>query len=537
MPSDNIAKFNKTQQPKAMTKSDFIKQQMALWKKWKKMKKNKANQKRSSVKPNKYVKINPNRNIKRKSENKNLVKRQEEIWALLQEEDKSAFDAANNKNCFVSPEVNLESQENENNNELIKITLSDGTKIVNHNETDLQIEDDLDDVDEYSSDRENNLDGQTDSYDEDSYNEDDSPDNNLVLSEQLKLNGLLQKARKNKFILYSKDIMEHLSKFDLDFELDNIGKVYDFFETKGITIADDNEVNDEIEDENNSSNDSLDAGISIDDPIRMYFQEIGKYDLLTQAEEIELAKQIETGDEQAKKRLTETNLRLVVSIAKRHTGRGMGLLDLIQEGNLGLMKAVEKFDYRRGFKFSTYATWWIRQAITRSIADKARTIRLPVHTVESVNKLLRFTRHYELEHKRVPTPEEIALGMQMSVEKVNELLKIAQETISLETPLGDEDDMCLSDFIPDDNSEAPAESADFALLRIAISQVLRSLPAREANIIRLRYGLDGYRQHTLGEVGLIFGVTRERIRQIEQKAIRRLKHPHLSSKLSGFNNA
>lgn len=531
MPSDNLAKFNKTQQPKAMTKDDFIKQQMALLKQIK----FKANQEKSNVKANKYTKKKPNQNIKIK--NKDLYKRQEEIWALLKEKNKSAFDVANNKSCFGSPKVNLESHENKNDDKFIKITLSDGTKVVDQNEADFQIEDNLDDVTEYVPDRENNFDEQTDSYGENLYNEDSLPDNNSILSEQLKLNGLLQKARKNKFILYSKDIMEHLIKFDLGFELDNIGKVYDFFESKGITIADDNEINGEMEDENNSSNNNLDDGISIDDPIRMYLKEIGKFGLLTQEDEIELAKQIETGDEQAKKRLTETNLRLVVSIAKRYTGRGMGLLDLIQEGNLGLMKAVEKFDYRRGFKFSTYATWWIRQAITRSIADKARTIRLPVHTIELVNKLLRFTRHYELEHKRVPTPEEIALEMQMSVAKVNEVLKIAQETISLETPLGDEDDMCLSDFIPDDNSEAPAESADFALLRIAISQVLRSLPSREANIIRLRYGLDGYRQHTLGEVGLIFGVTRERIRQIEQKAIRRLKHPHLSSKLSGFNNA
>lgn len=519
--------INKTKPPKAMTKSDFIKQQMVLLKEMK----NKANQERSSVKSNKYAKKKPSQDIKIK--NKDLYKRQEEIWALLKEKNKSDFDAVNNKNYFMSPKINLESQENENDNEFIKITLSNTAKIVKPDEVDLNFKYDVEDSTEDTSDLENNLDEQTDSYDENSYDEDGLPDNNLVLSEQLKLNGLLQKARKNKFILYSKDIMEHLSKFDLDLELDNIGKVYDFFESKGITIADDIEIMSESED----ASGSLDNGISVDDPIRMYLKEIGEFGLLTQEEEIELAKQIEMGDEQAKKRLTETNLRLVVSIAKRYTGRGMGLLDLIQEGNLGLMKAVEKFDYRRGFKFSTYATWWIRQAITRSIADKARTIRLPVHTIELINKLLRFTRHYELEHKRVPTPEEIALEMQMPIAKVNEVLKIAQETISLETPVGDEDDMCLAEFIPDDNSEAPAESADFALLKIAISQVLRSLPSREANIIRLRYGLDGYRQHTLGEVGLIFGVTRERIRQIEQKAIRRLKHPHLSSKLSGFNNA
>ena len=525
MPSGNIAKLNKTKQPKAMTKDDFIKQQMALLKEMK----FKASQEKSNFKSNKYAKKMPSQNIKIK--NKDLFKKQEEIWAALKEKNKSAFDASDNMKRFDLPKVNLKSQKDDD--DFIKITLSDGTKIINHDETESEFEYDLQDANKSVSDLESDLDEQTNLYDENLCDEDGLADNSLVLSERLKLNGLLQKARKNKFILYSKDIMEHLSKFDLDLELDNIGKVYDFFESKGITIADDIEIMSESED----ANSSLDNGISVDDPIRMYLKEIGEFGLLTQEEEIDLAKQIEMGDEQAKKRLTETNLRLVVSIAKRYTGRGMGLLDLIQEGNLGLMKAVEKFDYRRGFKFSTYATWWIRQAITRSIADKARTIRLPVHTIELINKLLRFTRHYELEHKRVPTPEEIALEMQMPIAKVNEVLKIAQETISLETPVGDEDDMCLAEFIPDDNSEAPAESADFALLKIAISQVLRSLPSREANIIRLRYGLDGYRQHTLGEVGLIFGVTRERIRQIEQKAIRRLKHPHLSSKLSGFNNA
>ena len=530
MPSGNLAKLNKVKQPKAMTKNDFIKQQMALLKEMK----FKVNQKKSNVKSNQSSKKKPSQNIKIK--NKDLFKRQEEIWAALKEKHESAFDISENTNRFDLPKVNLEFQGDvKYNNNPVKVTLSDGAKIIDNGELDSELEYDLDNSTEDTPDLENSLDEQIDSYEESSNDENDFSDNNTVLSEQLKLSGLLQKARKNKFILYSKDIMEHLSKLDLDFELDNIGKVYDFFESKGITIADDNETNEEMESVSGAGSDNLDNGISVDDPIRMYLKEIGEFGLLTQEQEIELAKQIEMGDEQAKKRLTETNLRLVVSIAKRYTGRGMGLLDLIQEGNLGLMKAVEKFDYRRGFKFSTYATWWIRQAITRSIADKA--IRLPVHTIELINKLLRFTRHYELEHKRVPTPEEIALEMQMSVAKVNEVLKIAQETISLETPLGDEDDMCLSDFIPDDNSEAPSESADFALLKIAISKVLCSLPSREANIIRLRYGLDGYRQHTLGEVGLIFGVTRERIRQIEQKAIRRLKHPHLSSKLSGFNNA
>ena len=515
--------INNTKQPKAMTKDDFIKQQMALLKNMK----IKSTQRKTVSKANKYSAKNHNKNIKLKS--KDLFKKQEEIWAALKEQNKNDFEMSNNINRFDSPKVNKEVQDNQVDNDLIKITLADGTKIIDQNKKDIDFEYDLDDAQEFTSDLGNNIDEQNKNSDIGNI----VSDSDLILSEKLKLDGLLQKARKNRFILYSKDIMEHLSKFDLDFELDNVGKVYDFFESKGITIADDNEINGETED----VNDNLDNSINVDDPIRMYLKEIGEFGLLTQEEEINLAKQIEMGDEQAKKRLTETNLRLVVSIAKRYTGRGMSLLDLIQEGNLGLMKAVEKFDYRKGFKFSTYATWWIRQAITRSIADKARTIRLPVHTIELINKLLRFTRHYELEHKRVPTPEEIALEMQMPVAKVNEVLKIAQETISLETPLGDEEDMCLSDFIPDDNSEAPSESADFALLKIAISKVLCSLPSREANIIRLRYGLDGYRQHTLGEVGLIFGVTRERIRQIEQKAIRRLKHPHLSSKLSGFNNA
>ena len=276
---------------------------------------------------------------------------------------------------------------------------------------------------------------------------------------------------------------------------------------------------------------SVPEGISIDDPVRMYLKEIGKVPLLTADEEIELAKRMETGDEDAKHRLCEANLRLVVSIAKRYVGRGMLFLDLIQEGNLGLIKAVDKFDYRKGYKFSTYATWWIRQAITRAIADQARTIRIPVHMVETINKLIRVSRQLLQEYGREPQPEEIAEEMGISIDKVREIIKIAQEPVSLETPIGEEEDSHLGDFLPDEDAPAPAEAAAFKLLKEQLMGVLGTLTPREEKVLKLRFGLEDGRQRTLEEVGKEFNVTRERIRQIEAKALRKLKHPSRSKKL------
>lgn len=275
-------------------------------------------------------------------------------------------------------------------------------------------------------------------------------------------------------------------------------------------------------------------GIAIDDPVRMYLKEIGRVPLLTPEEEIELAKRIEAGDEEAKRRLAEANLRLVVSIAKRYVGRGMLFLDLIQEGNLGLIKAVEKFDYRKGYKFSTYATWWIRQAITRAIADQARTIRIPVHMVETINKLIRVQRQLVQELGREPTPEEIAGQMEISVERVREIMKIAQEPVSLETPIGEEEDSHLGNFIEDQDAPAPAEAASYMLLKEQLEEVLETLTPREEKVLRLRFGLDDGRARTLEEVGQVFGVTRERIRQIEAKALRKLRHPSRSKKLKDY---
>jgi RNA polymerase primary sigma factor len=279
---------------------------------------------------------------------------------------------------------------------------------------------------------------------------------------------------------------------------------------------------------------SVPEGISIDDPVRMYLKEIGRVPLLTAQEEIELAQRIEQGDEEAKRRLAEANLRLVVSIAKRYVGRGMLFLDLIQEGNLGLIKAVEKFDYRKGYKFSTYATWWIRQAITRAIADQARTIRIPVHMVETINKLIRVTRQLVQQLGREPLPEEIAKEMDITVERVREIQKIAQEPVSLETPIGEEEDSHLGDFIEDQDAPAPAEAASFILLKEQLEEVLESLTPREEKVLRLRFGLDDGRARTLEEVGQVFGVTRERIRQIEAKALRKLRHPSRSKKLKDY---
>lgn len=338
---------------------------------------------------------------------------------------------------------------------------------------------------------------------------------------------------KSKGMLTYREIMDAFEEIELDPE--QIEKIYETLENIGIDIVGD--IDSEIEDIQMSDIDidiSIPEGISIDDPVRMYLKEIGKVPLLSADNEIELAKKMEIGDTESKRRLAEANLRLVVSIAKRYVGRGMLFLDLIQEGNLGLIKAVEKFDYRKGYKFSTYATWWIRQAITRAIADQARTIRIPVHMVETINKLIRVSRQLLQELGRDPLPEEIAKEMTMSVEKVREIMKISQEPVSLETPIGEEEDSHLGDFIPDDDAPAPAEAAAFTLLKEQLIDVLDTLTAREEKVLRLRFGLDDGRARTLEEVGKEFNVTRERIRQIEAKALRKLRHPSRSKKLKDY---
>ena len=347
-----------------------------------------------------------------------------------------------------------------------------------------------------------------------------------------KLEELVQMGKKKKSVLEYKEIMDHLA--DLDLDSDRIDKIYEYLENQGIDILGNMDVEEEVEKEIDLT---LPEGINIDDPVRMYLKEIGKVPLLTAEEEIDLARKMEEGGpegEDAKKKLAEANLRLVVSIAKRYVGRGMLFLDLIQEGNLGLIKAVEKFDFHKGFKFSTYATWWIRQAITRAIADQARTIRIPVHMVETINKLIRVSRQLLQELGREPTAEELAQEMQMPEEKVREIMKIAQEPVSLETPIGEEEDSHLGDFIPDDDIPAPAEAAAFTLLKEQLMEVLDTLTEREEKVLRLRFGLDDGRARTLEEVGKEFNVTRERIRQIEAKALRKLRHPSRSKKLKDY---
>ena len=336
---------------------------------------------------------------------------------------------------------------------------------------------------------------------------------------------LLDKGKKNGVLTYQ-EILDEVENIDLSPE--QIEKIYEVLESMGIEVQGAANDVDIIEEEIDLS---VPEGIAIDDPVRMYLKEIGKVPLLSSEEEMELAKQIEAGSQYAKKKLAEANLRLVVSIAKRYVGRGMLFLDLIQEGNLGLIKAVEKFDFRKGFKFSTYATWWIRQAITRAIADQARTIRIPVHMVETINKLIRVQRQLLQELGRDPFPEEISKVMDLPVEKVREIQKIAQEPVSLETPIGEEEDSHLGDFIPDDDAPAPAEAAAFTMLKEQLINVLDTLTPREEKVLRLRFGLDDGRARTLEEVGKEFNVTRERIRQIEAKALRKLRHPSRSKKL------
>jgi len=360
-----------------------------------------------------------------------------------------------------------------------------------------------------------------------------------VKSEELRMNyvkELVDKGKKNGSLTY-KEIMDTFEEVEMDPE--QIDKLYEYLETKGIDVvgAIDNDLDIPPLDEDVEEVDldiSIPEGISIDDPVRMYLKEIGKVPLLSPEEEIDLANRIKKNDSEAKKKLTEANLRLVVSIAKRYVGRGMLFLDLIQEGNLGLIKAVEKFDYTKGFKFSTYATWWIRQAITRAIADQARTIRIPVHMVETINKLIRVSRQLLQQLGRDPIPEEIAAEMGMSEDKVREIMKIAQEPVSLETPIGEEEDSHLGDFIPDEDAPAPAESAAFTLLKEQLMEVLDTLTPREEKVLKLRFGLEDGRARTLEEVGKEFNVTRERIRQIEAKALRKLRHPSRSKKLKDF---
>jgi len=364
---------------------------------------------------------------------------------------------------------------------------------------------------------------------------------------------LIQKGKKKGSITY-REIMDALQGVELS--ADQIDDVYQQFGRMGIDVvpepgevdlevlkkakeneeetAEESDAEEEEEEEAAEVDLSVPEGVGIDDPVRMYLKEIGRVPLLSAEEEIQLAKRMEGGDEEAKRRLAEANLRLVVSIAKRYVGRGMLFLDLIQEGNLGLIKAVEKFDYIKGFKFSTYATWWIRQAITRAIADQARTIRIPVHMVETINKLIRVSRQLLQELGREPAPEEIAKVMDIPVERVREIMKIAQEPVSLETPIGEEEDSHLGDFIPDEDAPAPAEAASFILLKEQLEEVLETLTPREEKVLRLRFGLDDGRTRTLEEVGQEFGVTRERIRQIEAKALRKLRHPSRSKKLKDY---
>lgn len=339
---------------------------------------------------------------------------------------------------------------------------------------------------------------------------------------------------KKKGVLSFKEITDALEEVEISPE--QMEKVYDIFEKEGVEVVEDLDKElEEIEVSKEELEDlSVPEGINIDDHVKMYLKEIGKVDLLDPQEETDLARRMAEGDEEAKKRLAEANLRLVVSIAKRYVGRGMLFLDLIQEGNLGLIKAVDKFDYTKGYKFSTYATWWIRQAITRAIADQARTIRIPVHMVETINKLVRVSRQLVQELGREPSPEELAKELNMSVEKVREISKISQEPVSLETPIGEEEDSHLGDFIPDDDAPAPSEAASFVLLKEQLVEVLKTLTPREEKVLRLRFGLDDGRQRTLEEVGREFNVTRERIRQIEAKALRKLRHPSRSKKLKDY---
>ena len=412
--------------------------------------------------------------------------------------------------------------------------------------SDVEKNDVSDDDFDFSDDFDDDFGMESDKQEADDENADKSPETEELFNK--KMAEILEIARKKKNVIQDDELIEYLKGSEQLMAPYYFSRALEFFEKNGVDVLVITDEDDELppvddidillDDEEEIDLEQIDMsvpeGVSVEDPVRMYLKEIGKVPLLEADEEIELAQRMENGDEEAKKKLAEANLRLVVSIAKRYVGRGMLFLDLIQEGNMGLIKAVEKFDYRKGYKFSTYATWWIRQAITRAIADQARTIRIPVHMVETINKLTRISRQLLQELGREPSPEEIAEEMDMPVERVREIQKISQEPVSLETPIGEEEDSHLGDFLPDDEVPAPSEAAASAILKEQISEVLDTLTDREQKVLRLRFGLDDGRSRTLEEVGKVFNVTRERIRQIEAKALRKLRHPSRSRKLKEF---
>ena len=470
---------------------------------------------------------------KSNEENKAVVEKQESKVATVKKENKAASAKQENKvTTAVKKENKTASVKQENKEKLNKKenkeTVKDNASKENTSKKELN-----NNVSKESKESKGNK--------EEIKNKQNNEDSKETTEDE-KLDKLIKKAKKNGKITYG-DLADQLG----DISTEEMEKALAAIEKNGISLSNDDDVEFDDEEPNLEDLDSIEEitteelkvddnleGIKIDDPVRMYLREIGKIPLLTYDQELDLAKKILEGNEDAKKKLTESNLRLVVSIAKKYIGRGMSFLDLIQEGNMGLIKAVEKFDYTKGYKFSTYATWWIRQAITRSIADQARTIRIPVHMVETINRLLRTSRHLLQQNGREPTPEELAAEMDMPVERVIEIQKIAQDPVSLETPIGEENDSHLGDFIKDDDTPSPQDAASETMLREQLNDIMKTLTPREAKVLRLRFGLDDGKARTLEEVGKTFHVTRERIRQIEAKALRKLRHPSRSKKLREY---
>ena len=464
---------------------------------------------------------------KSNEENKAVVEKQESKVATVKKENKTASAKQENKATTAVKKENKTASVKQENKEKLnkkenKETVKDNASKENTSKKELNNKLSKENKEEIKN-KQNNEDSKKATEDE-------------------KLDKLIKKAKKNGKITYG-DLADQLG----DISTEEMEKALAAIEKNGISLSNDDDVEFDDEEPNLEDLDSIEEitteelkvddnleGIKIDDPVRMYLREIGKIPLLTYDQELDLAKKILEGNEDAKKKLTESNLRLVVSIAKKYIGRGMSFLDLIQEGNMGLIKAVEKFDYTKGYKFSTYATWWIRQAITRSIADQARTIRIPVHMVETINRLLRTSRHLLQQNGREPTPEELAAEMDMPVERVIEIQKIAQDPVSLETPIGEENDSHLGDFIKDDDTPSPQDAASETMLREQLNDIMKTLTPREAKVLRLRFGLDDGKARTLEEVGKTFHVTRERIRQIEAKALRKLRHPSRSKKLREY---